>query len=223
MPDTLLIALSQVADGSMSASVTDEQRLAHRTAFLQTHNVTASQTVLVHLTYDGEDYRRYFTISSDQSGDGIISASTLVSDALFTNEKNVALLLPVADCIGAVLYDPARQVIGLAHLGRHNLIQSGGSEIIEYMRRDFGTNPATVQVWLSPAAGREHYPLYDFDNRSLHEVAMQQLMSAGVTAANITRDARDTTLDPQLFSHSQFLQASQSIDGRQAVVCMMRP
>ena len=195
----------------------------NRSKFLRSYGMTPTQTILVHLTYDGEDYKRYFTVSSAVAGDGIVSPSTIVADALFTADKNTALLLPVADCIGAVLYDPTAQVIGLAHLGRHNLLQNGGAGVIDYMARDFGTDPTRLQVWLSPAAGREHYPLYDFDNRSLHEVAYAQLSSVGVSPENIIADTRDTTTDERLFSHSRFVAGGQSLDGRQAVVCMMRP
>lgn len=214
--------MSQVGDGSMSVGVSDEQRQANRTRFLQQNGIAATQTILVHLQYEGDDYRRYFTVSSDMAGDGIVSGSTVVADALFTNEKNLALLLPIADCVGVVLYDAQHQTVGLAHLGRHNLAQAGGTSIVEYMADDFGTNPGELTVFLSAAAGRQNYPLYDFDNRSLHEVAIEQLLAAGVRIGNIEIDPRDTTQDNSLFSHSEFLKGNRALDGRQAIVCMMR-
>lgn len=222
MDNGIVIATSGVSDGSMSVGISDEERLSNRTKFLQQSAITTAQAILVHLKYLGDDYRRYFTISSQMAGDGVVSASTLVADALFTNEKNLALLLPIADCIGTVLYDEQHQAIGLAHLGRHNLIQNGGTSIVKYMVDDFGTDPALLSVFLSAAAGRQNYPLHDFDNRSLHEVAREQLMAAGVDPNNIHTDQRDTTQDSELFSHSQFLKGNRSLDGRQAIVCMMR-
>ena len=223
MDKSLLIAYSISKDGSMSAGVSDAERLRNRTRFLQTNGVSADQTALVHLSYESEDFRRYFTVSSDQAGDGIVYPSSLIADALFTTNKNLALFLPIADCIAAVLYDPTHQVIGVAHLGRHNLVQSGGAAIVDYMAADFGTDPTDIQVWLSPAAGRQNYPLHDFDNRSLHEVANEQLMAGGVKLDAITIDQRDTTQDTSLFSHSEFLKGNRQSDGRQAVVAMMRP
>lgn len=222
MNDALVIRTSQISDGSMSVGVSDEQRQVNRSRFLGQNDIAASQTILVHLQYQGDDYRRYFTVSSDIAGDGIVSGSTIVADALFTHEKNLALLLPVADCVGVVLYDSRHQTVGLAHLGRHNLAQAGGTSIVQYMANDFGTNPSELTVLLSAAAGRQNYPLYDFDNRSLHEVAIEQLLAAGVPAANIEIDERDTTQDNSLFSHSEFLKGNQALDGRQAIVCMMR-
>jgi len=143
-------------------------------------------------------------------------------DALFPQDRNLALLLPIADCIAAVLYDPILGALGLAHLGRHNLLQDGGAGIVAYMSDDFGSKPSDIRVWLSPAAGRGNYPLFDFDNRSLHEVALEQLLAAGITAANVITDPRDTTLDERLFSHSEYLKGKRVSDGRQAVMAVLR-
>jgi len=207
----------------MSVGVSDTERIANRTKFLQAQQVPIEQSVLVALDYESDDFTRYYSIAGDQAGDGMIRASSITSDALFTNAKNVALFLPIADCIAAVLYDPIRQVLGLAHLGRHNLVQNGGQAVVRYMMDDYTVSSTDIRVWLSPAAGREKYPLHDFDNRSLHEVAVQQIMSAGVPAGNIQIDMRDTTKDDTMFSHSEFLRGNRKVDGRQAVVTMMRP
>lgn len=224
MNDNLpLIAVSSLKDGSMSAGVSDEAKLQNRSAFLRQYGIKPEQAILVHLRYEGEDYTRYFTVTSDFLGDGIISPPSITADALFTTEKNVALLLPVADCIAAVLYDPVREVLGLAHLGRHNLVQTGGKRIVSYMIEAFGSAASDIWVYLGPAAGRERYPLYDFNNRSLHEVAAEQLLSAGILQQNIIHDTRDTTNDQALFSHSEFLKGNRTSDGRQAVAAMMLP
>jgi copper oxidase (laccase) domain-containing protein len=220
--ELLVIALSTAPDGSMSKAVDAVQRYSNRQHFLNRHNISTDQTVLVQLKYEGDDYRRYHTVTSESGGDGIIRPSKLVADALFTTEPNVALLLPVADCIGAVMYDSVNHVIGLSHLGRHNLAQGGATTTVEYMEIAFNSNPNDIAVWLSPAAGEQNYPLYDFDNRSLHEVAVEQLLSAGVSSTNIEIDSTDTTSNDKLFSHSEFLKGNRLVDGRQAVVVMMR-
>lgn len=219
---SVLIASSTVSDGSMSASVSADQRLKNRQGFLARYGISAEQTALVHLKYEGNDFRRFVTIDSRYAGDGIVTPSTIVADALFTRDSQIALLLPVADCIGAVLSDTHQGIIGLAHLGRHNLLQEGGYALVRYMVNQFGTDPTQVEVYLSAAAGGTRYPLYDFDNQSMHSVAVDQLRSAGIDQAKITVDDRDTTTDDALFSHSEFLKGNQEIDGRQAVICMKR-
>ncbi len=207
----------------MSKDVDTEQRRKNRQHFLESQGIKLEQSILVHLKYEGDDYCRYYEVSSEQAGDGMVFDSSIVADALFTRSKRLALFLPVADCVGAVLYDPTLQVLGLAHFGRHNLAQLGGTKVIEFMNQEFGCSPSNVQIWLSPAAGRENYPLYDFNNRSLHEVTMSQLSASGVAVSNIQVDTRDTTKDPSFFSHSEFLKGNRSTDGRQAVVAMMLP
>lgn len=206
----------------MSKAVSEPERDENRRKFLAKHGIIPEQSVLVYLQYEGNDYRRYFTVDSKNAGDGIARSPSLVSDALFTREKNLALLLPVADCIGAVLFDEVNHVLGLAHFGRHNLEQDGGLAVIAYIKRQFGTNPVDVRAWLSPAAGKDNYPLYDFNDRSMHDVAQEQLLAAGVLVVNIAHDERDTTTDLALFSHSEFLKDRRRIDGRQAVVAMMK-
>jgi copper oxidase (laccase) domain-containing protein len=223
MDSAVLLAMSNVADGSMSTGADGPTRLRNRTKFLALQGITAQQTGLVYLRYEGEDYRRYATVASDFAGDGIVRPTSMVSDALFTTTKGLALLLPIADCVAAVLYDARHGVIGLAHLGRHNLVQSGGEGVVSYMTDQFGTDPVDLQVHLSAGAGRERYPLFDFDGRGLQEVAVEQLRKAGIDPSRIGRDERDTTTDNDLFSHSEYLQGRQAIDGRQAFVAMMRP
>jgi hypothetical protein len=217
-----LLAMSTVADGSMSKAVPAHERDENRKRFLKKHGCTLERTALVHLTYAAHTYRRYMTIDEAFGGHGLVSYPTIEVDALFTTSRELALFLPVADCVAAVLYDPENAVLGLSHLGRHNLLQQGGTASITYMTEEFGTDPTIVQVWLGPAAGAGNYPLFDFDGRSLHDVSTEQLLAAGVKSVNIRIDSRDTTTDGSLFSHSQFLKGKQAIDGRQAVVCMMR-
>lgn len=216
------IAISNASNGSMSRAVSDDEKFKNRHNFLSEQDIKIDQSVLVHLTYDTNNFRRYKTIDIGFAGDGMVREPSVEVDALFTNSNDIALFLPIADCIAAVLYDPVHRVIGLAHLGRHNLEESGGSEIVRYMQSEFKSRPEDIVVWLSPAAGKDNYPLFAFDNRSLHEVALEQLLTTGVNESNITIDSRDTTLDMTLFSHSEFLKGNRQTDGRQAVVCKMK-
>jgi hypothetical protein len=219
---TVHIAMSTMADGSMSVGVTARTRDANRQAFLERLGMNPGRTVLVALRYEGDDYCRYHTIGETMAGDGIVTPPSMVSDALFTTTPDLALFLPIADCIGAVLYDPVRHVLGLSHLGRHNLIGQGGAKSVRYMVEQFGSDPAAIVVFMSAAAGRAQYPLYDFDGRSLHDVAAEQLFSAGVSARHLTVDPADTTSEATLFSHSAFLKGQRMLDGRQAIVATMR-
>lgn len=196
--------------------------LPTREQFLHSHDISPLDTTLVQLTYEGADYCRYQTVSKNDKGDGITRQATTVADALITREKNHALFLPLADCIGAVIHDPVKDILMLSHLGRHNLEQLGGNKSVEYLVNEHGVNPANLTAWLSPAAGKDNYPLFAFENRSMHDVAIEQLCSRGIVEQNITSSDIDTTKDSDYFSHSQFLKNNLTDDGRFAIVAVMQ-
>lgn len=219
----LVIACSTVADGSMKIgqSLQPVDITANRQKFLIQNGISIDQTMLVPLTYGGDNYRRYFVVGENDKGDGMNRATTRQADGLLTTTKGLALFLPLADCIGTVLYDPKKQCLMVTHLGRHNLEQQGGETSVQYMVDQCGCDPADITAWLSPAAGGNNYPLFAFDNRSMHDVAIEQLQRAGILASNITASPIDTTTDDHYYSHSQFLKGHEETDGRFAVAAMM--
>lgn len=216
-------AVSTVADGSMKSPDRNFKTvLAARQAFLKQNDVSAHDATLVQVTYETDDFCRYATLTDDDRGDGITRPPTYAADALVVTQPGHALFLPLADCIGAVVYDESQNILMLSHLGRHNLEQQGGTRCIEYLVEKHGSDPKNLIVWLSPAASKRSYPLYAFDNRSLHDVAVEQLVTAGVAKENITISPIDSATDTNYFSHSQFLKGNRDSDGRHAVVAVLR-
>lgn len=219
----LKLFTSTITDGSMkSLDANFASVLPARATFLQKHGIQPDDTVLVHLVYEGNNYTRFITATDDLRGDGIVRKPSVVVDGAATDQPGLALLLPLADCIGAVLHDPVKNALMLTHLGRHNLEQHCGTKSVEYIGEQFGCEPKNITVWLSPAAGKENYPLYSFNNRGMHEVAIEQFQAAGILPENITASDIDVTKDENYFSHSEFLKGNQSEDGRFAVVAMLQ-
>lgn len=218
------ILVSTGADGSMKSLHEGDVRSvnANRSAFLIRSGIMPEETSLVRLTYDRTNFCEYFTLLEKDKGDGITRASTITADALVVTEPGHALFLPLADCIGAVIHDPAKNILMLSHLGRHNLEQLGGTKCIDYLADQHGADPQNLTVWLSPAAGQDYYPLYAFDNRSLHDIATEQLMAAGILGSNITASPIDSAADDNYFSHSRYLKGDRQTDGRHAVVAILR-
>jgi copper oxidase (laccase) domain-containing protein len=220
---SLFVAVSTTADGNMliASDQTNPEVIQNRTDWLALKNISIRDTTRVRVRYIGDDYRRYHVVTSTEKGDGMLNGDVVTSDALVTRESNHALFLPIADCIGATVYDPAKHVLMLSHLGRHNLEQNGGYESIKFLIDTYGCDPVELMVTLTPAAGIEGYPLYAFDNRSLKDVALSQLQSAGILTKNIADDTTETTKDQRYFSHSEFLKGSRVDDGRHAVVAYL--
>lgn len=210
-----VILVSKTTDGNMLEG-------KNRHNFLTSKDINPNNTTCVKLSYEGDDYCRYLEVHEKHMGKGIVDDEFIIADALLTKVPGHALFLPLADCIGAVFFDPSNNVLMLSHLGRHNLEQFGGRKSVEYMIEKHGCDPNLIRIWLSPAAGRDSYPLFAFDNISLKDAALFQLIAAGINPDNVIDDSIDTTKNLNYFSHSEFLKNNRSTDGRFSVVALMR-
>lgn len=222
--DKVVVAVSSVANGPMNFRGHDPDEVrANRLMFLEAAGVDPLEATLVQVVYeDTTDFRRYKIVSDDQAGEGMLEpASSTVADALVATRPEKGLFLPLADCVGAVIFDPENEIIMVSHLGRHSTEQNGGASSIEYLAEEFDSDPAKLLVWLSPAVGRQSYPLHAFGGKGLHEVIAQQLVTAGVNISNIEVSHIDTASSDDYYSHSEFKAGNQHEDGRFAIVAMM--
>lgn len=220
----MLVAISTVADGSMY-NRHDKQDISvihNREVFLKKHRITLEQTTRVMTLYEGDNYHRYREATVAERGAGMKDDQVAVSDGLVTTSLNHALFLPVADCVGAVLYDPTKHILMLSHLGRHSLEQDGGIRSVAYLNEKYGCDPKDLKVWLTPAPGKDVYPIWKLDNKGMKEATFEQLSTAGILPENITDNPADTTKDINYYSYSEFLKGNRKKDGDYAIVAMMR-
>jgi copper oxidase (laccase) domain-containing protein len=124
-------------------------------------------------------------------------------DGLLTKEVGNALFLPLADCLGLVLYDENNEVLMMVHCGRHTVEQEGALKAVKYMQETARVNPADIWVWMSPSAGKENFPLHKMGGISMQEAVIEQLLATGVLESNIVKSDVDTTKDESYWSHSQ--------------------
>lgn len=222
---TVATAISSISDGNMKYLSKGLEQLevdANRAAFLRRLGISPDQTVLLMTTYEGNNYTRYKVVNDNHRGQGMVKPVQFSSDSLITSTKGVALFLPIADCVGAIMYDPLRRVLMLAHLGRQHTEQFGAKASVEFLANNFGSRPEDLLVWLGPAPGAKYYPLHSFNNRSLHEITGDHLKNAGIEPAKIAICGIDNAKSPNYFSHNQFLKGKRETDGRYAIVAMMR-
>jgi copper oxidase (laccase) domain-containing protein len=213
-PPTITVALSSLVDGSMKdgTELMTASAVDNRDAFLRHNGMEPSDAAVFYADFTTDDYCRYASAVP-----GLMPGY----DGVSTAQPNQPLLLPLADCVGTVIYDPEHAAVMLAHLGRHSTEQMGGTKVVEYMVGTYGTIPAELLVWLGPSPNGTDYPLYTFDNRSFTEVLCQQLRDAGVQQEHIEICSVDTSTNPQYFSHSQYLKGTQGTDGRYAVAVQL--
>lgn len=198
------IAYSTLSDGNMRVfGAEDEAKIINNQINLGA-KIGVSDIARIRTTYDNRtDFARYYEISNENLDDFRITAKEAtipVSDGLYTKLKEVGLLLPIADCLGIVVYDPKTEVLGLLHSGRQNLEQQGATKFIETLVEKFGLNPANLEVFFSPCA--QNYEIYALNNQKLPDVAKSQLEKAGVKPENIKESRIDTVTDQRFPSAS---------------------
>lgn len=221
--DALIAAVSSADDADMGFGRLDNDEVGlNRAVFLQTNDIEPTHTTLLRVTYDTTDFCRYVVLDDEQQGEGIHEPSSLEADAVVVTRPDHAVLLPLADCVGAVIYDPNNQIMMVSHLGRHSIEQGGATKSIQYLIEYFDSNPAELLIWLSPAAGGENYPLQAFANRGMHQVVVGEFLAQGVPFERIEVSDVDTTESDDYFSHSEFKGGYRDFDGRFAIVAMMR-
>lgn len=221
---SLVVAISTVADGSMfnRNNVVDSQVIDNRQRFLETNGITLDQTSRMRIDYDRTNFCDYMEVNESHRGKGMRAADIESADALITTDKNHALFLPIADCVGAVLFDPINQVLAVAHLGRHSLEQRGAYNIVAHLIKYYDSDPTQLQTWLSPAPSKESYPIWALDNKGMKEVTFEQLHAAGIIDKNITDNPTETDKDRNYYSYSEFLKGHPGNDGDYAVVAMIK-
>ncbi len=219
----VVAAVSSKNDGNIKFGLYDDaETLANRQAFLEKVGIDIRYTSLVGITYNTDDFAKYRIATSDDKAVGMLAPNMKNHvDALVVTQPNHALFLPIADCVGAILYDPAKRVLMVSHLGRHSAEQHGAQRSVEYLQQECGSRPQDLKIWLSPAVGKATYPLRKFDGRSLHEVLKEQLLAAGVDEKNIQLSLVDTATDPNYYSYSEYLKGNRTEPSRFAVVAMM--
>ncbi len=83
------------------------------------------------------------------------------ADALITNKHDVTLLMRFADCVPIFLYDPVKQVIGIAHAGWMGTVKKIGLKTVQKMETVFGVNPGDVLAGIGPSIGPNEYEIGD--------------------------------------------------------------
>jgi len=111
-------------------------------------------------------------------------------DALATSVPRMPLVVRVADCGPVYFYDPARQVIALAHSGRRGTEGNIVAATISCLRDTFDTNPENLIVQLGPCIRPPYYEV-DFAaeiQRQAHACGVRHYHDCGVcTASHLDR------------------------------------
>lgn len=72
-------------------------------------------------------------------------------DGLVTDEKDLTIVTTHADCNAVFFYDPVKKVIGLAHSGWRGTLGGISRELIDIMKREYGTEPGDLICGIGPS------------------------------------------------------------------------
>ena len=91
---------------------------------------------------------------SPARGEGESVSTFQDTDALITNQKNIAIALNFADCVPIILYDPIKKVVAIAHAGWRGTASSIVKNTVVKMQKEFSTNPKDIIALIGPAIGK---------------------------------------------------------------------
>ena len=165
---------------------------------------STDNTARVLTTYlERKSFTDYYEINENSITEHTITkpeTELKLADGLVTKDKNFALLLPLADCLGVVFYDTKQGILGLLHSGRQNLEEDGAFKFVEFLKQDYACKPADLKVYFTAHA--QNFEIYALNHAKLAEAAKEQLLRAGVKAENIQGSDIDTVSNPNFPSNS---------------------
>ena len=200
------VGISEISDGNMRffGSGDETEIIKNQAELGKVLDLTGEEVARIRTIYgDRKDFTDFYEITENNlPGYSITNPEEQipVSDGLITKCSNVGILLPLADCLGIVVYDEKHHAVGLLHSGRQNIEQYGPKKFIEYFVDTIGSNPEGLKIYFSPYA--LNYKIYKFENKLLSELAIEQLTSAGVLPESIVDPKIDTVYNANLPSYS---------------------
>jgi len=74
-------------------------------------------------------------------------------DALITKEKNLFLVITIADCLPILLFDPVTSSIGIVHAGWRGSEMRILSKVVRVLSSEFGVLSKNLLAYVGPSAG----------------------------------------------------------------------
>jgi YfiH family protein len=80
------------------------------------------------------------------------------ADGLITPDKNLLLYIFVADCLPIIVFDPKKQIIGIAHAGWRGTLEKIAENLVKNFKEK-GSDPKNLLVGFGPAIEFCHYEI----------------------------------------------------------------
>lgn len=217
--DQVAVGISDINDGTMRFFSGDESEIiANQSKLGDLIEQDAARIARIRTIYAGRDsFTDYREITEENLPEYSINNSESVipvTDGLVTKCHGVGMLLPLADCLGAVVFDERQKIFGVLHAGRHNIEQYGPRKYIEFLKENYGSQPEELKIYCSPYA--INYQIEALSNMTMTEAAMRQFFETGILPENIIDNRVDTVTDVNYPSNS-----AGDLDKRFAIVAKL--
>lgn len=135
---------------NLSYSVKDEENI-----------VSQNRNLLAKITSVSND-RLIFPVQTHSVNIKIITENNFNqpiydTDALITNQKNIALCVLSADCVPILLFDKKEKVVASVHAGWKGTVNGILHEVLSKMQHEFNTQPENIIAGIGPSICTEHY------------------------------------------------------------------
>lgn len=211
--------ISTNESGNMSFEYGEKDKVVeNRRVFLDEIRIPVERAVFL----DVQHGTKIIRATNNLGGVGFYSQQTAIkADGIITKEKNLALIVLTADCIPAIFYDSANDVLGLAHISRHNTEAGFAQAFVSFLKRECGTNLQGLKVFFAPSIQKESYILPEYPQGfDLTGENVNQLLLKGVAEENIYVDPTNTARTFEFFSHYRSIRGGER-EGRFATVVML--
>lgn len=191
---------------------------------------------------DPKSWDQIYDATAKDRGLGFLEPkNAVVTDAIITNQKGLALCLLTADCNPVVMLDPIKNVLALVHLGWQSTAADLATKIVQHFKQIYGSNPADLLIYNGPSIRTQSYvfelPItqMDIDGWQPYLIKVDdsigidlvgynraQFINVGVLPKNIQICQVDTAKSPDYFSHYRAVrQGSDNVEGRFMTSCML--
>lgn len=141
--NNILAIFTDINDGNLAYHVGDEKSNVDKNRKALALKYKYDYTKLVSMNQTHGNNVQIVTSSSPRIIDDC--------DGLITNEKDLPLMVMVADCIPILLHDEKNGVIAAIHAGRNSTLLKIVDVTINKMKENFNTNPLDIKAILGPS------------------------------------------------------------------------
>jgi YfiH family protein len=197
-PDIICVSSKRPANMSLAYGDT-RHSLANRRTFLERHKIDPGNLVCAEQVHGN----RVAVIEAADRGRGAFDYASAIAqtDALLTNQREIALSVFTADCVPVFLFAPQASCIAAIHAGWRSTKERIAVLSLQCMGKHFAAHPGDVRVGFGAcirgccyevgAEFREYFPdcLQERAGRTyldLVSVNAAQLIEAGVIPEHIT-------------------------------------